>query len=274
METFDYIYRLSLAGVFFLAILRLLEPLSFNYHLYILQNALNRCKGELFSYILILTIAIFAFASYLFLTVGKIVEDFKDMFTSMKTLLQMLLAMISFRFNVQMSSMQAQIVVSVFAFTISMIGINFFIGILTWNFYYMKEFGDFDESLETQMRNDGNSMKENKNKTKESVNGELTYEHSLDGNKKSENVMHSMHDFGIASKGEKYDENKMMKMKFTNEREDTTIDKPKETENLKPKRFNYELNAHFWRRLDELIQRVIPSCKYKYFFLKWSVRIV
>ena len=184
------------------------------------------------------------------------------MFTSMKTLLQMLLAMISFRFNVQMSSMQAQIVVSVFAFTISMIGINFFIGILTWNFYYMKEFGDCDESLETQMRNDGNSMKENKNKTKE----RLTYEHSLDGNNKSKNVMHSMHDFGIASKGEKYDENKMMKMKFTNEGEDTTNDKPKETENLKPKRFNYELNAHFWRRLDEIIQRVIPSCKYKYFY--------
>lgn len=169
-------YRLCIAGVFFIIILRLLKPLSFNYHLYILQNSLNRCRGELLSYIIILTIANMAFASYLYLTVGKLVEDFKDLLTSMKTLLQMLLSMVSFRFNVQMSSIHAQIIVTVFAFTISMIGINIFIGILTWNFYYVKVHGSCDEKDET-------------------------------------------------------------------------------------KQFNHELNLHFWRRLEELLRRVIPSCK-------------
>lgn len=138
VEIYDEIYRICLACVFFLVILRLLKPLSFNYHVFILQRSLFRAKTDLISYLFLLTLCLVAFASYLYLTIGSTVEDFKSMPTSLRTLLQMLLSMISFRFNVEMSSLQAQVVVSLFAFSVSIIGINVFIGILTWNFYYIK----------------------------------------------------------------------------------------------------------------------------------------
>lgn len=251
VEVYDYIYRLSLAGVFFLVILRLLEPLSFNYHLYILQNALNRSRGELFSYILILTTAIFAFASYLYLTVGKLVEDFKDMITAMKTLLQMLLSMISFRFNVQMSSLQAQIVVSVFAFAVSMIGINIFIGILTWNFYYMKVYGDCDEK-DTDLNNSDNKQKEKKQILDKQGDDKQEYgEHSL------ETIIH-----GKQCDGEKIT-NKLGDNNTMEQKQNPSNENQNECKNPQsvPKRFNYELNAHFWFRVNGIIQRVIPSRK-------------
>lgn len=138
VEIYDEIYRICLASVFFLVILRLLKPLSFNYHVFILQRSLFRAKTDLISYLFLLTLCLVAFASYLYLTIGYTVDDFKSMPTALRTLLQMLLSMISFRFNVEMSSLQAQVVVSLFAFTVSIIGINVFIGILTWNFYYIK----------------------------------------------------------------------------------------------------------------------------------------
>lgn len=254
VEVYDYIYRLSLAGVFFLVILRLLEPLSFNYHLYILQNTLNRSRGELFSYVFVLTIAIFAFASYLYLTVGKIVEDFKDMITAMKTLLQMLLAMISFRFNVQMSSLQAQIVVSVFAFTISIIGINIFIGILTWNFYYMKVYGDCDE-MDTDLNNSDN--KDNKQKEKKQVldkqiDIKQEYEkHNLEA------IIHGKQCDGAKVTNRLNDNNTMDEKQSQSNENHNQGENPQSV----PKRFNYELNAHFWFRVNGIIQRVIPSRK-------------
>ncbi|XP_061188827.1 uncharacterized protein LOC133197002 [Saccostrea echinata] len=138
VELYDEIYRLCIAGVFFIVILRLLQPLSFNYHLFVLEKSLSKARTDLISYSILLSISLTAFASYLYLTLGRYVFDFKSMDSALGTLLQMLLSMISFRFNVDMSSMQAQVVVSLFAFTVSIIGINIFIGILTWNFYYIK----------------------------------------------------------------------------------------------------------------------------------------
>lgn len=212
---------------------------------------MNRSRGELFSYVFVLTIAIFAFASYLYLTVGKIVEDFKDMITAMKTLLQMLLAMISFRFNVQMSSLQAQIVVSVFAFTISIIGINIFIGILTWNFYYIKVYGDCDE-MDTDLNNSDIKQKEKKQILDKQIDIKQEYEkHNLEAK------IHGKQCDG-AKITNKLDDNNTM-----DEKQSQSNENQNQGENPQsvPKRFNYELNAHFWFRVNGIIQRVIPSRK-------------
>lgn len=150
VEIYDEIYRICLAGIFFLVIVRLLQPLGFNYHVFLLERSLYRAKTDLFSYLILLSLCLVAFASYLYLTIGTTVDDFKSMPTALRTLLQMLLSMISFRFNVEMSSLQAQAVVSLFAFTVSIIGINVFIGILTWNFYYIKLLQK-DEHVEPHM---------------------------------------------------------------------------------------------------------------------------
>lgn len=138
VEIYDEIYRGCIAGVFFIVILRLLEPLAFNYHLFVLKKSLLKAKADILSYIVLISFCLVAFASYLYVTVGRHVSEFKNMPTALTTLLQMLLSMISFRVNVEMSSTQAQIFVSFFAFFVSIIGINVFIGILTWNFYYIK----------------------------------------------------------------------------------------------------------------------------------------
>lgn len=163
----------------------------------------------------------------------------------------MLLAMISFRFNVQMSSLQAQIVVSVFAFTISIIGINIFIGILTWNFYYMKVYGDCDE-MDTDLNNSDIKQKEKKQILDKQIDIKQEYEkHNLEA------IIHGKQCDG-AKVTNRLDDNNTM-----DEKQSQSNENHNQGENPQsvPKRFNYELNAHFWFRVNGIIQRVIPSRK-------------
>ncbi|XP_062589811.1 polycystin-2-like [Saccostrea cucullata] len=131
---YDQLYQEALAVVMFIVSLDLLKPLTFNSHLHILYSSLSNGRKELLSYMLLFMIAISAFASYLHITTGYLVYDFRNPFTAILTLMQILLSMISLKKHPEISSLQAQIVISIFAFVMTLVFLNFFISVL--NFYF------------------------------------------------------------------------------------------------------------------------------------------
>lgn len=135
----------------FIVWLDMLKPLTFNSHLHILYFSLTKGRKEMLSFMLFFLIAISAFASYLHITDGYVVYDFRSPITSVLTMLQILLAMISVRKHPELSSLHSQIVISVFAFVMTFVFINFFISMLNCYFSNGKESltksGDFCQEL-------------------------------------------------------------------------------------------------------------------------------
>lgn len=152
VELYDLIYRMTLGIVFFFGILQLLQPLTMNYHFFILQKSLLRARYDLCMSLILIILAIISFGSYLFLAVGKYVDQFKDLYSSIITLLRMLLAMISLRLNPNMDSTAARTMTGLFFFAISLIGINLFIAIM------FGHFADVQAMQKTQAE-DGESKK-------------------------------------------------------------------------------------------------------------------
>lgn len=135
----------------FIVWLDMLKPLTFNSNLHILYFSLTKGRKEMLSFMLFFLIAISAFASYLHVTDGYVVYDFRSPITSVLTMMQILLAMISLRKHPELSSLHSQIVISVFAFVTTFVFINFFISMLNCYFSYGKESltksGDFFQEL-------------------------------------------------------------------------------------------------------------------------------
>lgn len=128
------VYRTALGLVFFFGILRLLQPLTINYHFFILQKSLAKARYDIFMSMILIIFALVSFGSYLFLSLGRYSENFKDLYSSIISLLRMLLAMISFRLNPNLDSVESRIVTGLFFFSISIIGVNLFIAILFGHF--------------------------------------------------------------------------------------------------------------------------------------------
>ncbi|XP_034302777.2 uncharacterized protein [Magallana gigas] len=134
VELYDMVYRTALGLVFFFGILRLLQPLTINYHFFILQKSLAKARYDIFMSMILIIFALVSFGSYLFLSLGRYSENFKDLYSSIISLLRMLLAMISFRLNPNLDSVESRIVTGLFFFSISIIGVNLFIAILFGHF--------------------------------------------------------------------------------------------------------------------------------------------
>ncbi|KAK3084232.1 hypothetical protein FSP39_010372, partial [Pinctada imbricata] len=138
VEIYENLYLISLAWISFLAILRLLEPLTFNFYLFMLQRSLSVARSTLLQYLVVVFIIVTAFGCYLCLSVGRQVENFKNMSTSVVTLINLLLAMVSFRGSVEMDSLESRIVLALYSITMSLVMVNVFITTLTTVFDEIK----------------------------------------------------------------------------------------------------------------------------------------
>ncbi|XP_061188668.1 uncharacterized protein LOC133196830 [Saccostrea echinata] len=138
VQIYDLLYKTAFGIVFFFGVLELLQPLTMNYHFFILQKSLLRARYDLFMSIFLISLAIVSFGAYFYLSFGRYADNFKDLYSSIITLLRMLLAMISFRLNPSLNSAEGKVFTSLFFFTISIIGINLFIAILFSHFAYVQ----------------------------------------------------------------------------------------------------------------------------------------
>lgn len=115
----------------------------------------------------------------------------------------------------------------------------------------MKVYGDCDEK-DTDLNNSDNKEKEKKQILDKQGDDQQEYgKHSL------ETIIH-----GKQCDGEKIT-NKLGDNNTMEQKQNPSNENQNECKNPQsvPKRFNYELNAHFWFRVNGIIQRVIPSRK-------------
>lgn len=123
----------------FIVILDVLKLLTFNSHLNILYFSLTNGRKEILWFLFIFLIVITAFASYLHVTDGYLVYDFRSPLTTILTMFQILLAMISLKKHPELSSLHSQIIISFFSFVMTLVLINFFISMLNCYFTRAKE---------------------------------------------------------------------------------------------------------------------------------------
>ncbi|KAK3084193.1 hypothetical protein FSP39_009837 [Pinctada imbricata] len=138
IEIYETLYVSCLAGMSFLAILRLLQPLTFNFYFFILQRSLINARSTLLHYLVIVVLIVAAFGCYLSLAYGREVEEFKNMSTSFLTLFKLLLAMISFRGSLRMQTLQSRVIIALFSIVMSLVMVNVFITALTMVFDEIK----------------------------------------------------------------------------------------------------------------------------------------
>lgn len=136
---YDQLYQYTMAGVMFIVSLDLLKPLTFNSHLHILYFSLTNGRKEILSFVSLFMIVISAFASYMHITTGYLVHQFRNPFSAILSMMQIVLSMISLRKHAEISTLHAQISISVFAFIMIFIFVNFFIAMLSFYFSDGKE---------------------------------------------------------------------------------------------------------------------------------------
>ena len=89
----DELYRITLGLLIFLRILAILQHLSFNYQLHVMHNTIKHALGGVASCVLLLGLAIAAFASLQYMYLGKRIHEYRNMYSSMLSLLTAILSL-------------------------------------------------------------------------------------------------------------------------------------------------------------------------------------
>jgi len=126
IKIMDSLYIACLSGTMFFAILRLLEPLTFNYQLHILSTAFSITKLQLLMHLVVLTILVVAFASLMFLYYGAINLNFRDIQTAIFSLYRVAIGMLKFRQDMSIEDVDGIIFFVAFGVCCTFVMINLF----------------------------------------------------------------------------------------------------------------------------------------------------
>ncbi|CAC5393050.1 PKD1L2 [Mytilus coruscus] len=127
---FDAAYQGSLAMLLFIIILDLLSPLEFNYHFFTMVSSLKIARGAIVAFMVIIILELTAFASLIWLTIGRKDEMFKNMFETMNTLLTVLLSMRKYNTEA-FDDLLVKFYFGLYTFSLTKTLVNVFISLLT-----------------------------------------------------------------------------------------------------------------------------------------------
>ncbi|XP_052077930.1 polycystic kidney disease protein 1-like 2 [Mytilus californianus] len=127
---FDAAYQGSLAMLLFIIILDLLSPLEFNYHFFTMVSSLKIARGAIVAFMVIIILELTAFASLIWLTIGRKHEMFKNMFETMNTLLTVLLSMRKYNTEA-FDDLLVKFYFGLYTFSLTITLVNVFISLLT-----------------------------------------------------------------------------------------------------------------------------------------------
>ena len=133
----DYIYKLCISLELFIAILSLLKPLTLNYSFYKMKTSINLSSRELLSFAFVLAIAMTAYATAFYTSLGSYTKEFKDIGSSYMALFRTLLSHVKYReaFLIEIPTVVNQLTFCFFVFSIAIFSVNMFIAILNDAFH-------------------------------------------------------------------------------------------------------------------------------------------
>ncbi|KAK3084686.1 hypothetical protein FSP39_017416 [Pinctada imbricata] len=141
VQLLDDIYKGCIGVVLFISILQLLQPLSFNYYIYVMKASIAISKQDLGSFGFFTAIPLAAFASLTFCTLSHQSYSFRDLPSSFLSLFRTMLAMVRFQDIFESDDAFDMIVFTIFIFTMAIILVNIFVCILNDSFAYIREKG-------------------------------------------------------------------------------------------------------------------------------------
>ncbi|KAK3092236.1 hypothetical protein FSP39_000128 [Pinctada imbricata] len=127
----DDLYKMCLSILIFFHILFLLRHLTYNFHIYLLQNTIRIASGQIISCMVFLGIAIIAFSSLQYLFTGRKLSDYRSLYNAMLSLICAALS------TAKLSSGKSEIISPfdkltffLFGLIVNLILLNLFISIL------------------------------------------------------------------------------------------------------------------------------------------------
>ncbi|XP_052090845.1 uncharacterized protein LOC127727769 [Mytilus californianus] len=141
VNVFDTFYRMFMSTELFLAIVKLLQPLSLNYQLFVMQKSISSHKNEILSFGIMVCILMTSFAAFMYLYGDWTLYKFRSVLASYLTLLQAFLSMVRFKEAFHTTDVVLESMFTLFLFCSSVLIINMFISMLNEGFKTVKHFG-------------------------------------------------------------------------------------------------------------------------------------
>ncbi|XP_071153700.1 polycystin-2-like [Mytilus edulis] len=138
VNKFDTLYRIIMSTEMFIAIVRLLQPLNLNFHLFVMQNAISSHKNEILSFGIMVCILMTSFAAFMYLYGDWTLYKFRSVLASYLTLLQAFLSMVRFKEAFHTTDLVLESMFTFFLFCSSVLIINMFISMLNDGFKTVK----------------------------------------------------------------------------------------------------------------------------------------
>ncbi|OWF54511.1 Location of vulva defective 1 [Mizuhopecten yessoensis] len=134
VEMLDILYRTFIGSVCFIAILNLLNPLSFNYYLHLMKTTICMFRAEAVQFLSIAVLFITAFSCMIYLMFGYSEPGFKDFKTTFLYLFRIMIGMIHFREILVKETVGITIVLGLYITIATILTINFFLAGLNFVF--------------------------------------------------------------------------------------------------------------------------------------------
>ena len=146
----DEIYRITIGFLIFVQILGILRHLSFNYQLYVMRNTIQCALGGVTSCLFLLGVTLVAFASLQFVYLGSRVNDYRNMCSSLFSLLTAILSLAKLSTSTSHEETEFNnLIFVIFCLIVNLLLINLFISILNDTMTVIKS-GKFDRRLKTK----------------------------------------------------------------------------------------------------------------------------
>lgn len=135
----EQIYLAGLCGCILVAMLSLLEPMTFNYHLFLMKGSISVSMPSLLSFTVFLVVILSSFAFSLYVTLCSYSFHFKDLRTVYLTLFRIFLLMGKFHETFQLDRLFTHLVFLAYGFTVSIILLNVCVSIINDSFTYIRD---------------------------------------------------------------------------------------------------------------------------------------
>ncbi|XP_033748129.1 polycystic kidney disease protein 1-like 2 [Pecten maximus] len=138
VDAMDTAYKVCVSAELFVAVLDLLRPLTFNHNIYLMRTSVSVCAKDLLSFGLCIMVPMVGFAILCFVCVGPYQMEFRNFVAAFITLFRTLLAMVKIKDTFGERDIGISFVFSVFLFVMTILMVNFCIGILNNAFSHVK----------------------------------------------------------------------------------------------------------------------------------------
>lgn len=134
VTSISFMYTGCIAFVSFIAMLDMLKPLTFNFHIHLMRVSVGLSKQRMLGFALIILLLVLIFSIGLYLIKGYLLYEFRSLDVAFLSLFRISIGMLKFRQNLEMTDAFSIAMFIIFGFIVTILLINFVVSCLNTAF--------------------------------------------------------------------------------------------------------------------------------------------